>query len=173
MSVKRPLISPVHRICHSLLKLIATVVVLEKGFGTPTTNMLGLKIISFVLSLRSPFPNISESFLVDISLMILTTNAQATRYRSISKNRSNVNTRLTEIWIIPNLPLIVAEETFTTVTQMDLSFLACRNNKIHQITKLMFIQLEIIIICSPSHRHNCENAPILYADTNQELLKRT
>ena len=116
-------------------------------------------------------PDIREAVPVDVSLLVLTPDAEATGDGPVSQNGGHVDSRLTEERMIPYLPFVISQETLAAIVQPDPAFFANGDNEVHQLMKLTVIQLQFSLsACSP-HRRDRENAPLSDPQSDQVLLE--
>ena len=117
------------------------------------------------------FPHLHEIVLVNVSLVIVATNAGARRDGTVYQNRPHRNTCLTSKETVANLSFVITQEAFTSIVQTDASLLSGGTDKLHHPTEIVVGQLQFRVGGSPSHRNNGSYSPPFQADVNQKLLQ--
>ena len=87
------------------------------------------------------FPHLHEIVLVNVSLMIVATNAGALRDGTVYQNRPHRNACLTSKETVANLSFVVTQEAFASIVQTDASLLSGGTDKLHHPTEIVVGQL--------------------------------
>ena len=95
------------------------------------------------IDLELVLPHVPETVLVDIALVVVTSNAEAARDGAVGQHRGHVDACTARIVMIAHITLILAKEAIATVVGADLAFQPRLFDELHHHHKLLVTELEV------------------------------
>ncbi len=127
----------------------------------------------FAVAIRSEAacPHIPEIVAVYVALPIVGANARACGNRTVDKHRSDRHAGTARIQMVADIALVIAEEAFATVTDLDATLAAGALYELHHAAELPAGELQIIVLRRTPHGKYGEYAPLPDAHSYQHLFQ--
>ena len=121
--------------------------------------------------LETVLPDIPEIVAVDISLMVVGTDAAASRDASVVEHGAYGDTGLAEEGTVAHVELMTAEESLAAVFGFYAGFATCLINEIHQLVEVFVSELQFGILCRASDRKDGDEPPLAHTLGDEKFLQ--
>ena len=124
--------------------------------------------IAVAVLLKAILPHIPELIMVDIPLVVLTSDTGASRDTAIDENRGDGYACGTLVEMVAHLAFVVAKKALARVTDMT-TCLSLGHDEIHQLVELVVVEYEFgMLRCAP-HGIDTKDTPIACAQAPNQV----
>ncbi len=121
--------------------------------------------------LETVLPDIPEIVAVDIALMVVGTDAAASRDASVVEHGAYGDTGLAEEGTVAHVELMMTEESLAAVFGFYAGFAPGLLDEIHQLVEVFVSELQFGILCRASDRKDGDEPPLAHTLGDEKFLQ--
>ena len=118
--------------------------------------LVGLHPFSVAVRLETVLPHVPEAVLVNVALVVVVADAQATRDVTIGQHRGHIDARTARKVMVAHLTLLFAKEAVATIVGTNLALLSRPLDELHHLNKLLVAEFKVGFIGGTAKRKHGE-----------------
>ena len=130
-------------------------------------TLVGFHPPAVTVFLELVLPDLPEAVAVDVALVVIAADAQASRDGAVGQDGGHVDARAARIVMIAHLAFVRTEEPVTAIVGSDLAFKAGLLDELHHLHELVVGELQVGVVGGTAKGENGEQPPKLDAQRDK------